>query len=74
MSQKLPVNGFKWVKKDDLSKFNENFEKNVMKTVIKDIFLKSMLNIQKNYLMFTRIYHFYREEKKLINVKSLFVV
>ena len=26
MSQKLPVNGFKW--KDDLSRFNENFIKN----------------------------------------------
>ena len=26
MSQKLPVNGFKWVK--DLSKFNESFIKN----------------------------------------------
>ena len=28
MSQKLPVDDFKWVKKDDLSKFNENFIKN----------------------------------------------
>ena len=38
MSQKLPVDGFKWVKK--LSKFNENFIKNMMKTAIRDIFLK----------------------------------
>ena len=28
MSQKLPVGGFKWIKKDELSKFNENFIKN----------------------------------------------
>ena len=28
MSQKLPVNNFKWVKKDDISNFNENFIKN----------------------------------------------
>ena len=27
MSQKLPLDGFKWVKKDDLSKFNESFIK-----------------------------------------------
>ena len=40
MSQKLPVNGFKWVEK--LSKFNERFIKAIMKIVIKDIFLKYM--------------------------------
>ena len=27
MSQKLPVNDFKWVKKEELSKFNEDFIK-----------------------------------------------
>ena len=38
MSQKLPVNGFEWVK--NLSKFNANFIKNLMKIVIQDNFLK----------------------------------
>ena len=38
MSQKLPVNGFKWVK--NLSKFNEDFVKTMMKMVVRDIFLK----------------------------------
>ena len=28
MSQKLPVGSFKWIKKDDLSKFDGNFLKN----------------------------------------------
>ena len=28
MSQKLPVDGFKWVEEDDLSKVNESFIKN----------------------------------------------
>ena len=28
MSQKLPVNGFKWVEENNLSKFNESFIKN----------------------------------------------
>ena len=32
MSQKLPVKGFKWV--EDLSQFNEDFIKNVVKIVI----------------------------------------
>ena len=27
MSQKLPVNNFKWVKQEELSKFNEDFIK-----------------------------------------------
>ena len=40
MSQKLPVNGFKWVKQKMLSKFNEDFIKNMMKIVIQDIFLQ----------------------------------
>ena len=28
MSQKLPVRNFKWIDKDDISKFNEDFIKN----------------------------------------------
>ena len=38
MSQKLPVNNFKWVK--DTSKINEEFIKNYNEIVKKDIFLK----------------------------------
>ena len=38
MSQKLPVNSFKWV--EDLLEFSESFKKNIMKIVIRDIFLK----------------------------------
>ena len=38
MSQKLPVNGFKL--ENDVSRFNDRFIKAIMKTVIKDIFLK----------------------------------
>ena len=40
MSQKLPVNGFKWVEEEKLSKFNERFiKKKIMKMKIY-IFLK----------------------------------
>ena len=45
MSQKLPVDSFKQVK--DLSKINESFIKNDNEIMIKHIFLKQMLNIQK---------------------------
>ena len=38
MSEKLPINGFKWVK--HLSEFNEYSIKNMMKIVIHHIFLK----------------------------------
>ena len=38
MSQKLPVNNFKWV--EDTSKINKEFTKIIMKIIIKDIFLK----------------------------------
>ena len=37
MSQKLPVNGFEWAK--NLSEFDENVIKTMMKVVIEDIFL-----------------------------------
>ena len=34
-----------------------------MKILIWDIFLKQILIIQKNYLIFIKIYHFYPKEK-----------
>ena len=38
MSQKLPVNGFRWV--NDVSRFNEDFIKMTIKIVMQDISLK----------------------------------
>ena len=63
MSQKLPVNGFKWIKYT--SKFNENFIKNYYEENDKDIYLKQMLNILKGFKIFTIIYRFYQKEWKL---------
>ena len=40
MSQKLPVNGLKWIEKSRLARFNEIFIKIMMKIVIRDIFSK----------------------------------
>ena len=65
MSQKLPVNGFKWVQQKKLSKFSEEME-----IVTKDLFLKWILIIRENYLISIKIYHFYLKEKKLKKLKN----
>ena len=54
MLQKLPVNNFEWIK--DTSHFNENFI--IPKKVMKDIFLKLMLDTLKSYMNLIIIYHF----------------
>ena len=71
MSQKLPANGFEWV--EELSQFSETSKQITMKIVIKDIFLKKMLNIEKNCLIFIVIFLFYLKERKSENVISLIV-
>ena len=70
MSQKLPIKGFKWVKQKKLSNFNEDFNENMIKIVIKDIFLKEIFVIQKNYLIFIKVYQFYLKEKRLKKLKN----
>ena len=62
MSEKLPVDGFEWIKENDLSKFYEKFIKNYDDIIIKDIFLKQMQNIQKIFINYIAAYHFYLKE------------
>ena len=38
---------------------------------MKDIFLKLMFSIQKNYTNFIMTYHFYQKERKLKKIKKL---
>ena len=45
-----------------------------MKIVIKDIFLKLILNIRKNCAFCIVIYHFCLKERKLINAASLYAI
>ena len=70
MSQKLPVRNFGWIK--DTSQFDEDLiKKNIMKTEMKDIFLRLMFSILKIYINFIMIYHFYQKEPILKKSKSL---
>ena len=72
MSQKLPVNGFRWVEK--LSRFNERFIKNYNKNGDIGYFVEVDIDYSKELFNLHKDYHFYQKEKKLINVKILFVV
>ena len=54
MSQKLPANSFE--RTEDTSQSNEDFIKTIMTKVMKDILLKLMFNILKNYMNFIMIY------------------
>ena len=61
MPQKLPVNCFKW--ENDLSKFNEDFIKNYNENGDVGYFLEVDVEIEKNYLVLIKSYHFYQREK-----------
>ena len=60
MSQKLPVNNFKWV--EDTSKINEEFIKNYSDNNKKGYILEVDVKYPKNYMTRIVIYHSYREE------------
>ena len=60
MSQRLAIYRFKWIK--ETSQFYDNFIKNYEENSDIGYFLKSMLNILKNYMTFTMIYHFCQKE------------
>ena len=71
MSQKLPVNDFKWVKQEDLSQFNEDFIKNHDENSnigyffeVDTDYLKQLFNPQKDL-------PFLPESKKVNKVKKL---
>ena len=75
MSQKRPENNFKWV--EDLLKFNEKFikkyDENSDEGYILEVdveYPKELFNLHKDSINLD----FYQKERKLINVKNLFVV
>ena len=60
MSQKVPVDGFKWGK--NKSKFNEKFIKNYDKDSDIGYILEVDVEYLKVFKIFTLIYHFYQKE------------
>ena len=71
MSQNLPVNGFKWVKK--LSKFDERFIKDYDENSKKGYFLEADVEYPKKLFNLHSDLPFYLKERKLKNVTNLFV-
>ena len=69
MSEKLPANGFKWVK--DLSQFNENFIKNYDKNSDIGYFLEVDIDYSKELLNLHKDLPFLPESKKLNKVEKL---
>ena len=60
MSQKLPVNNFKWIK--DVSQFNENFIKNYNEESDEGYFLEDDVQYLEKLHELIIVYHFYLKE------------
>ena len=69
MSQKLPVSGFKWVKK--LSRFNETFLRNYDENIYKGYFLKVDIDYLKKLFDLHKDLPFLPERKKVNKVEKL---
>ena len=69
IAQKLPVNGFKWVK--DLSKFNESFIKNYDENSDKGYFLEVDVEYPKKLFNLHRDLPFLPKRKKIKKFKKL---
>ena len=71
MSQKLPVDGFKWVEENDLSKFNEKFIKSYNENSDKGYFLEVDVEYPKNLHKLHSDLLFLPERKKIEKFKKL---
>ena len=71
MSQKLPINGFKWA--EDLSKFNKSFIKNYDENCDRGYFLEVHVDYPKNVFKSHKDLPFFAERKKLINIHKYII-
>ena len=71
MSQKLPVKGFKWVKKKKLSTFNEDFIKKYDEDSSTGYFLEVDIDYPKELFNFHKDLPFLPERKKVEKVEKL---
>ena len=74
MSHELPVNDFKWVKQEELSKFNENFVKNSDENGNIGYFLEVDIDYPKELFNLHKDLPFLPECKKVNKVEKLFVI
>ena len=72
MSQKLPINVFKWV--EDLSEFNESFIKNYAENRDRGYFLEVDVEYPKNLFNSHKDLPFLAEKKSQKKLKNLFVI
>ena len=71
MPQKLPVNDSKWIKKEELSKFNEDFIKNYDESGNAEYFFEVDIDYPKELFNLHRDLPFLLENKKVNNVEKL---
>ena len=71
MSQKLPVNGFDWVKQKKLSKFNEDLIKNNNENSNMRYFLEVDIDYLKELFSLHKDLPFLPESKKVNQVEKL---
>ena len=71
MSQKLPVNNFKWVKQEDLSQFNENFIKTYDENNNTGYFFEVDVEYPKELFNLHKDSPFLPESKKVNKVEKL---
>ena len=71
LSQKLPVNGFKWVEKSRLSRFNERFIKNYNENSDIGYFLEVDIDYPKELFNLHKDLPFLPERKKVNKVEKL---
>ena len=71
VSQKLPINGFKWVEKSRLSRFNEIFIKNYDENSDKGYFFEVDVDYTKKVFDLQKDLPFLLERKKVNKVEKL---
>ena len=71
MSQKVPVNGFKWVEKSRLSRFNEIFIKNYNENSDKGYFLEVDVGYPKELFILYKDLPFLPERQKVNKLEKL---
>ena len=71
MSHKLPVKDFKWIKKEELSKFNEDFIKNYDENGNTGYFLEVDIDYPKELFNLHKDLPFLPESKKVNKVEKL---